>query len=162
MNKIEIRPKYEFTVDYTPEEALGRIREKLKSGDANITGKIVGRFSVIGIPKSNQHFWSPELSAEMVAEAEGGTLVKCMLGPTPSVWTLFMSFYVFAVFVGIAGLVLGGSQWLAGTSKWGLWLIPVSIIMIKGAYVIALSGQKFAREQMLVLREFLNSALGVS
>jgi hypothetical protein len=98
------------------------------------------------------------LSVEVEAQ-ENGTLIRGLLGPRPVVWTLFASFYAFALFAGLVGLIWGLSQWSLGITPFALWIVPVAILLIIIAYGIAYTGQKLGYEQMLLLRGFLDKSI---
>ena len=158
MNKIQIRPRFNIETDQTQTEITGQIRKEIDKSNGNCYGKILNNHIVLMIPKGKQRFWSPELSIEIDRSGERSVL-RCILGPKSTVWTLFVTFYGLSVFIGLIGLVLGLSQWSIGMKPLGLWLVPVSFILILTAYFIALFGQKLAYKEMVYLRDVLNSAL---
>jgi hypothetical protein len=158
MDKVQIRPRYTFSVPIRKEEALTKLREALEKETSGLKGKFVKPLVVISVNEEDQHFWSPELSLD-IEEKEGETEIRCTLGPRSSLWTMFATFYGFSVLIGVAGLVLGFSQLTLGMKAYGFWLVPVSIILIASAYGIALTGQKLAYEQMLHLRSFIKKTL---
>lgn len=158
MERIRIRPRYNFTVPLGKETVLDKLRSAIGSPSARVQGKFVKPMVVVSVLEEDRHFWSPELSLDLEQKGDG-TEVRCLLGPHSSIWTMFATFYAFAVLVGVAGLVWGFSQMAAGMSAYGFWLIPVSIVLIAGAYGIALTGQKLAYNQMLHLRAFIKETL---
>ena len=158
MEKIRIRPRYNFTVPLNKQRVIQKLRDAIENPEARIKGKFVKPLVVVSILDEDRHFWSPELSLDL-EEKEGGTEIRCILGPRSSLWTLFATFYGFAVLIGVAGLVLGFSQLTLGMKAYGFWLVPISIVLIAGAYAVALTGQKLSYEQMLVLRSFIKETL---
>jgi len=158
MDKIQIRPRYTFSVPLKKEEVLTKLRDALKNEPPGLTGKFVKPLVVISIEEKDRHFWSPELSLD-VEEKGDETEIRCTLGPRSALWTMFATFYGFSVLIGVAGLVLGFSQLTLGMKTYGFWFVPVSIILIASAYGIALTGQKLAYEQMLHLRSFIKKTL---
>ena len=158
MNKVQIRPRYTFSVPLNKKEVLVKLRDALDKHAPDLNGKFVKPLVVISIGEKNYNFWSPELSLD-VEEKEDETEIRCTLGPHSALWTMFAAFYGFAVLLGIAGLVLGLCQLWLGLDAYGLWLVPVSIILLAAAYGIALTGQKLAYEQMLKLRSFIKETL---
>ena len=158
MDKIRIRPRYTFSAPFNKEEVLSKLKKGLEENNSGLRGKFVKPLVVISVPEDQSHFWSPELSLD-VEEKHDETEIRCTLGPRSSVWTMFATFYGFAVLVGIAGLVLGFSQLTLGMETYGFWLVPVSIVLLAGAYGIALTGQKLAYNQMLELRSFIKRTL---
>jgi len=158
MNKVQIRPRYTFSVPIRKEKVLTKLRDALKNEPPGLTGKFVKPLVVISVNEEDQHFWSPELSLDLEEKSEG-TEIRCTLGPRSALWTMFATFYGFSVLIGVAGLVLGFSQLTLGMNAYGFWLVPVSIILLVAAYGIALTGQKLAYEQMLHLRSFIKKTL---
>ena len=160
MNRIEIRPRFEIKVDIPPEEVLKRIGNELDGPGANCCGKILEPHAVLQIHEHQQHYWSPQLTVEVErCGNENGSILRCIMGPMPAVWTMFASFYALSVFIGLVGVVLGGAQWSLDMRPYALWLIPVSVIMIVCAYLIALAGQKLGFEQMIQLHNFLDRSI---
>lgn len=160
MNKVEIRPRFNLSVPYSKKEIIGKLRAEVQKPDAACKGNFVKPVAVLSVRDDNTHFWSPELGLEF--DEEGAeTTVRCVLGPRSVVWTMFAAFYGFAVLLGVAGLVLGLCQWFLGMSAWGFWLVPVAVVLLAAAYVIALTGQKLAYDQMVTLRRCLDKALGI-
>ncbi|MEM7008035.1 MAG: hypothetical protein AAF462_02775 [Thermodesulfobacteriota bacterium] len=157
MRKIRIRPRYTFTTNLSKSQVLSKLREGLDNTNA-LRGKFVKPLVVISLIEENQHFWSPELSLDL-EEKKGVTEIRCTLGPRPSIWTMFATFYGFSILVGVAGLVLGFSQLSLGMNTTGFWLVPASIILITVAYIIAIIGQRMAYDQMLELRSFIKAVL---
>jgi len=158
MNKIQIRPRFNIEIDLSKTEIVELIRKETDKNSGNCDAKILDNLIVLKIPQSRQRFWSPELSIE-IDEIDNKSILRCILGPKSAVWTLFATFYGLSVFIGLIGLVLGLSQWSIGMKPIGLWLLPLSLILIITAYIVALSGQKLAYNEMVLLREILNNSL---
>jgi len=72
---------------------------------------------------------------------------------------MFATFYGFAVPTRVASLVLGFPHLTLDMDAYGFWLVSVSIILIAGAYGVALAAQKLAYDQMLLLRAFIKETL---
>lgn len=161
MKRIEIRPRFEVKVGLSPEKVLKKIREELSRPDTQCSGKVLDPHAVLQIPDHEQHYWSPQLTVEVERSGnnDGCSVLRCIMGPMPAVWTMFASFYALSVFTGLVGIVWGGAQWSLGMYPYALWLIPISVIMIICAYSIALAGQKLGYDQMIQLHEFLDRTL---
>lgn len=158
MNKLQIRPRFNIDVELSKTDIVERVRKEIDNSNGNCDGKILDNHIVLKIPVIMQHFWSPELSIE-IDETDQKSLLRCILGPKPTVWTMFATFYGLSIFIGLIGIVLGFSQWSIGMKPYGLWLVPLSMILIVLAYFIALSGQKLAYKEMVFLRETLHKSL---
>lgn len=158
MNKVEIRPRFTLSVPYGKQEVIRRLKNELLDPGSECRGNFVKPVVVIGVRDEDQHFWSPELGLEF-EEGEGETVIRCVLGPRSVVWTMFAAFYGFAVLLGVAGLILGLCQWYLGMNAFGFWFVPVSVVLLAAAYGIALTGQKLAYDQMVMLRSCLDHAI---
>lgn len=160
MKKIQIRPRYTLRVNLPPEEFLERIRKEISINDPVCSCRILTPHVILQISDEQRHYWSPQLTVEVEAcEKRNGSLLRCIIGPMPAVWTMFASFYALSVFVGLVGLVWGVSQWSLDMTPYALWLVPVSVIMIGIAYIIALAGQKLGYDQMVILQEILERSV---
>lgn len=126
----------------------------------NISATILDRYAILRIPEEQQHFWSPEMTVS-TEETEEGTILRGLIGPKPTVWTLFFSFYAFMAFIILIALIWGLSQWSLGHSPHVLWLVPIASLLWISAYAIALTGQKLSRTEMKRLISFLQEALHI-
>ncbi len=158
MKNIQLRPRFSFVVPFTSEEVLEILQIQLEKPEVAYTGKILSGFAILRMPEKEQRYWSPELSID-VEEHENGTLVRCIIGPKPSVWTMFASFYGLSIFIGLMGLMFGLSQWSLGMEPHGFWAVLVSVLLAIIAYGIALIGQRLSHEQIGQLRSFLEHTL---
>ncbi len=82
-----------------------------------------------------------------------------MFGPKPAIWTMFASFKALTVFIFIIGIMFGMSQLFLGQKPSGLIATLVSLILFFSAYYMAKTGQKMGKDQMQVLRKFLDDSL---
>lgn len=157
---IEIRPRFEIEVPLSQNEILDRIESELSRDDAECTGEIVDQHVILEVHEEDRHYWSPQLTAE-IEEIDDRSMLHCVLGPMPSVWTMFTTFYAFSFFIGFIGILWGVSQLMLGMTPYSLWLIPASAVMIAGAYIVAFAGKKLGHNQMVMLRSFLNKSLSI-
>ena len=88
------------------------------------------------------------------------SLVRVLIGPEPSVWTLFMFFYTVGGLAITLGLVFGTSQYMLGHSTWWFMLIPAGLLLMGFFYFAGLAGKSKASEQMLELKSFVEQATG--
>jgi hypothetical protein len=158
MSHIEIRPRFQRESFLEKEEVLSRLRRALDRRDQPVRGLIVDHHVTLKIPAEEQHFWSPQLSLEVEAR-EGGSLIRGLYGPRPSVWLMFVFFYAFLGFVIMVVAVIGFSEWSLGLPGRILWLLPVAGFIMLMVYLTARAGQKLGREEMIRLRDFINQVL---
>lgn len=105
-NEIVLRPRFRKSLAHTAQACLECFSQQAKITTAYKISRVDGHV-FIRIPKSQQHFWSPQLHLEIVEDETNGTILKGLFGPNPTVWTMFMFFH----FV-IAGLFIAAGVWL--------------------------------------------------
>jgi hypothetical protein len=159
MSGLEFRPRYKFSTALTPEEIIDRVSVQLR--DKNPEGIVARMISYhitmrIAIPK--RHFWSPQMDINL-ERTEKDTLVRCLIGPVPTVWTLFVFAYAILGLGGFVALMIGFSQWSLGHYAWGFWIVPFSLAGSALMFWFAQWGKSMAREQMRELKLSFDSAL---
>lgn len=155
----EIRPRFQLKIDIEAEEALNHI-EKCIPKDATVAGEKSNSYVFLRLPRSLQHYWSPELTIRIEKEEfTDYTTVFCLIGPKQSVWAMFMFLYAtifFAsTFAGVYGIVKYQNS---GDALW-LWTIPVGMVLTLSVFVTSKIGQRKGRDQMLHLISFLYHSL---
>ena len=110
--------------------------------------------------KDRAHFWSPNLSLEIIDET-GATSerLRGRFGPDQSVWMLFILIYAILGMVGVLALMFGTSQWLINESPWALLAVPACVALAAFVYGAAFIGQGLGAEQMYTLRSFVDDAI---
>ncbi|NOX46421.1 MAG: hypothetical protein GXO89_05525 [Chlorobi bacterium] len=158
MTKTSLRPRYTLNTTKSQKEVLKQIQDKLKEEPQTIQGQVVQDHAFIRIPDKDQHYWSPELHV-WVREQDGLTRVSGVVGPKPKIWTMFMFFYFVVLGLSFFGGIYGIIQWQLDMDAPFLWSIPAGIVGILLVYGAAQFGQKKGKEQMLLLRGFLDRAV---
>ena len=139
-----------------------RVRKLLAECPPHITGKIVGDHIILDIVGEEVHYWSPQLNfrVEESEEEEGKTVIAGLIGPRPTVWTLFMFVYFT---VGIAGFFItsyGISRYMVGESSWSVWGLPIAALFMLTAYQAGKFGERLGEEQVDMLKHFVREAVG--
>lgn len=163
MNEAAIRPRVKLISELEPEEIRSRIKAGLNNQELNtleLQHRSVHGHLLISFPARHRHFWSPTMDINMEKTAEGQTLIRVLMGPEASIWTMFMFFYTIGGLGILTGLVLGYSQYLLDKGATWLFLIPVGIAIILFFYLAALTGKTKARGQMEILFNFLTASVG--
>lgn len=160
-NKLRIRPRFKKVVELPSDQIKVMIHEHLKRSPEVCKGEIVDHHVILKIPKKDQHYWSPQLSLEL-ENIENGTLIRGLFGPKPGVWTMFVFFYSAIGFLTLLGLLFGLSQMMLKMEAYGLWIVPVGLLLMAGLFIMSKVGQSMGRQQMHQLREFLAKAVGLT
>ncbi len=154
----QVRPRFEVEVKEEPEEILEVIRAHLRTNIDSVKARIIPGFVTFFVPEAEQHFWSPQLSLS-IEEIEGGSLLRGMYGPSPSVWTMFVFFYAAIGFAIMVVSIVGLSNWSLEKSATILWLVPILMLAFLSLYLVAYSGQKLGHDQMVTLHGFMEETL---
>ena len=157
---LVFRPRFKFSTDLSQEEVLKRVIEYADSDESErVHIKMVHNHLTLDIPTENKHYYSPQLDLNLEKKEEGGTLVRCLIAPAPNIWTLFIFGYGILGFAAVIGLMLGLSQWQLDRTMWGFWIVGTSLGLGGLLHLGILEGQRLARDEMRLLKHFLDEAL---
>lgn len=159
MISFRMRPRFDRHVSCRPAQAQRRLKRYVEQSDAGYYGAFYTNHAVLNVPDDEEHFWSPQLSLDLESQPDGGTRIRGVYGPRPSVWTMFMAMYAFALFGGLIGVTFGVSQMSIGMSATGFLAAPVAVALAMFTYGLALVGQYLSRDQIRDLRAFVDEAL---
>jgi hypothetical protein len=160
MSELAFRPRFRFGTPLGADEVEARIRTHLEgpAGTELRLGGTVGHL-VIDYHPGMQRSWSPQLDVDLSTE-EGRTMVRCQIGPAPSIWMLFVGGYLLCVILTLLGTSIGVSQQIVGAEPWGyLMVLPAPFLAI-ALFILARIGKERAREQTHRLKRALDEALG--
>jgi hypothetical protein len=159
MSGLEFRPRFKFSTSLTPEEIINRVADKLKNKNPEgIVARMLSYHITMRIAIPKRHFWSPQMDINL-ERTEKDTLVRCLIGPVPTVWTLFVFVYAILGLGGFVALMIGFSQWSLNHYAWGFWIVPFSVVGSVLMFLFAQWGKKMALEQMRVLKLCFDDAL---
>ena len=157
MSDLTFRPRFRIESDFTCEEIENMINSKLQTANPDGFGSTFtpGHF-ILRIHPSKKHFWSPQMDISIRNEDDDEhTVIRCLLAPAPTVWTMFMFLYALTGFGALVGFMIASSQYSLNKDIWGVWMgagfLGVGIIL----YGIAQAGKKLAQDEMYRLRHFI-------
>ncbi|MEP0264892.1 GTP-binding protein [Dokdonia sp.] len=158
-NDIVLRPRFSYELNELPEKVLNVFEHTAKTQSDFIISRIDDHV-FIRIPKSKQHFWSPQLHLEVYKIEEQPTVLKGLFGPTPAVWTLFMflHFIVGTLFTA-AGIWMYSSISLQTTFIIPLVAMIFLFILWFVLYFSGRLGREAGRKEMKMLQFFMNDTL---
>lgn len=155
----EIRPRFSLKIECEPEIAFEAITDALRK-DKTVVGDQANRYAFLKIPKIDQHYWSPEMSVRIERDEYSDDVeVHCLVGPKQSIWALWAFIYTSFALFGLFGAIYGYVVYKQDDNPYWLWTIPISILLIASAFLVAKFGQKKGRDQMLHLVSFLYHSL---
>ena len=165
MSELRFRPRFRFRTPLHPDAIRDRLRAQVR--DANPAAyRLKGNLPhmILQHPPDQQRLWTPQLDIDLEMEQEPGqetfTVVRCMIGPAPTVWMMFMGGYIALALLATFGLAIGYPQLRLNESPWGLY--GAAFLMTAGLvlWLLAQVGKHQAREQMRALLRFMDASLG--
>jgi len=158
---LAFRPRFRFYSELSVDEVATSIFNHQSKDGFKPKMRHVQDHVILTIFETQRHYWSPQMDISLEKDEDNQkTLVRCLIGPMPAVWTLFMFVYGFFGFIGFVGLTLGLSQWTLKSTMWGFWLLPVSLLGMLAMFWVSIEGKKLAEKEMHLLKHFVDDALG--
>ena len=152
-----MRPRFAFQLPVERSTWLEALQRVLENDAGVCRGQVFRKQAVIEVSERERNFWSPYLNLE-VEDEPGGSAIRGRFSPHPHVWTLFMAIYILLAILGLAGLVVGLSQYTLGHSPWAFLVVPAAIALFGFVYGATLIGQGLSAEQMYVMRSLVDRA----
>ena len=158
-NDIVLRPRFIFDLQQTNETIL-KAFEAEKSAQTKFKVTRIDDHVFIKFPKTQQHFWSPQLHLEINAINENKSTLHGLFGPNPTVWTLFM----FLHFV-VAGLFIAFGIW--AYTNWSLkndyaiqlFGVVMMFLLWFVLYAAGRLGRAKGKDEMHQLHDFMTAVL---
>lgn len=168
MSSIRIRPRIRLFSQLEEHTVLSNFESLLSTGKYPFVGKVVQHHLFVKCNAEKQHFWSPELTLEIVdnylkddvyANQPEPTLVRGYISPKPSLWTFFAFAYVGLGLLFLGFVVYGTSQMMLDQPTYMLWYALICLLLILGVFIATQIGQKLGEEQTKKLLDFVNEGL---
>lgn len=156
-----IRPRFRFTVPFKQEEVMVRISKLIVDAGDELNGKIHQNHVTLDIPDRLRHYWSPQLNFRIEQDYDNPehTTIKGLIGPRPTVWTMFMFIYFSIGVIGFVLTIYGISQYLLGETTIWVYALPVTVVLMLTAYQTGKYGENLGKEQIEYLKQFVRDAL---
>ncbi len=122
---------------------------------------MVNHHIILDIAQAEQHFWSPQLNFRIEEDEDDAskTVIAGIIGPKPTVWTLFVFIYFT---VGMAGFVMSSyaiSLKMMGEHSNFIWGLPIAILFMLTAYKAGKVGEKLGEDQVELLKGYVRDAI---
>lgn len=178
MTRPALRPTFRLDLPQPPGEAIDTLQAGLAESEAPIVSQRAGRHMTLTVAPAVRHFWSPWLNLEFefapplgdsqTPASEGnstdappaGSSLHARFSPAPSLWTGFMAVYFTLATAGFLALMWAAAQWTMGSPPTLLWVTAGCFLGCGVFWWVSLVGQKLAHEQMHLLRDAVENALG--
>lgn len=155
------RPRYRFVTPLSAAEIKRSIREQLNTKNPRgLLLRSTDQHLVLSYPQRGSAAWTPQMDLTFEAVANDHTLVRCLIGPIPTIWMLFAGGYLALTLLALTGLTLGFAQHLAGSSPWGYPLAGIAAAALLTMIIVERSGRRRARPDMYYLGSFVDESLG--
>lgn len=155
---FHVRPRFEVKSEKNIREIMECVQNALKLEHSACKGTVSNGFLSLRPHDIELHYWSPYLTVNL-EEDEQGTTARCLFGPSPGVWTMFIFFYAIVGFAIVIISIIGLSNWSLGDSAKILWLVPFLIMFFLTLYLVSFLGQKRGNHQMRHLHDFVIECL---
>ena len=158
-----IRPRFEFPIKYSKQDALQIMAAALEETNETIEGMIVDNHVIIDVTEEIRHFWSPQMNFRFTLDEDQPkiTQVKGIIGPRPATWTLFMFFYFLIGTLGFFISSFGLAKWSLGEYSITIWAVPIALLIMLTAYAAGKLGEKLGKDQVELLTKFVKVNLQV-
>lgn len=153
------RPRFKVYTKLTKQQFIDLIKTQLEEHSHEFGGYANQEIAMIRVRKDKDKYWHPQLQIriEEDEDQEKYIVVRGIIGPKPSIWTLLAFLY------GLSGaiiLTLGCyalSEYIVkGESVW-IWSVPIAILLALGTYLANFYGRYLAKFQLGRLYHFVNS-----
>lgn len=165
MSELEFRPRFKLRTLLHPDTVRDRLRECVREN--NPAGyRLKGNLPhmILQHPPEKRQAWTPQLDIDLEMEQEPGqetfTVVRCMIGPAPTVWMMFMGGYIALALLATFGLAIGYPQLMLHESPWGLYGAGILLAAALALWLLAQAGKRRAKDDMRALKRFVDEALG--
>jgi hypothetical protein len=158
MTSFRLRPRFQHHAPYTPEEIKAMVSQKLAAASCGCIGSVNDGYITLRVPLGERHYWSPQLNLSLEAE-EGGTRIRGLYGPNPTVWAMFFFAYAAIGTLSLFIAIIGFSQKALGMEAPVLWALPVLGSLALVLYITAQMGQKAGVAQTFALHHFYEDVI---
>lgn len=157
--EVVLRPRFKRMISENNETILKRLEDS-KSKQSDFVVSRIDNHVFIRIPKSKQHFWSPQLHIEVDKIDDNNCELYGLFGPSPTVWTFFMflHFLVVCLFIGF-GIWAYTNAALANSYALQVALMIFMVFVWFVLYFGGRMGKATGRPEMIELYQFLNTTI---
>lgn len=158
MQWFRLRPTFEIPLVVGRASASERLKAECDAFGTAELFMVHGEYGELHLPLEQHRLWSPHLSFYLVGRDQN-CILHGRYAPRINVWTCVWCVYLAMAFTIFFALTLAYSQWMLGTSAWGLGLALGALLVLLILYVVAHIGQQLSADQMLALRTQLEEIL---
>ncbi len=153
---LTLRPRFRFKTDLTRSQIVERFREELNQNNPKKFSGVMTDFHIeVKFPPERQRIWTPHLEIGLEEDLQDQkTIVRVLLAPASTIWTLIMFFTITISTAVFIGLMLGVSQMMVDNEPWAFYVVPFGLTILLILYLVARQGRTLARAEMPELKAF--------
>lgn len=156
----KIKPRFKLESPEKIEKIIQLILTEAKNDNTIELNLQQGKYLRINIPEKDQHYWSPVLNLSCYdKEVTDKTVIRGQIGPSESVWGIFVLTYAALAILGFFGSVWAYVQWVLHKETIYFLIIPIATILVLSIFITSQFGQRKAHAQTLHLLRFLRKAV---
>jgi hypothetical protein len=159
MSELEFRPRFRFSTPLPASEVNDRLARHASGDPRALVLGGTGQHISLSFPHQQQQAWTPQMDID-IETLDGRTMVRCLIGPAPSIWMLFVGGYMLCVVLALLGISIGVSQQVVGAEPWGFLMVVPTPFLAVALWGMAQVGKRKARADMRYLKNFVDTALG--
>lgn len=157
--KGRIRPRFKLETPESKETFIRLVQEEAKKDNSVKLSVEKGFFLKLSIPKEEQHYWSPVVNLNCDdKEKPNKTVIIGHIGPSVSVWLMFVLVYIILAILSFFGSIWAYVQWTLNKELKYLIIIPIAILLVLSIFLTSKFGQYKGHTQMIHLLRFLRRA----
>jgi len=159
LNEIVLRPRFKIEIPRSNTSVLEDF-EKSKTNQSDIIINRLDDHVFLKLPKHIEHFWSPQLHLEINEVDQNNCLLHGLIGPNPTMWTLFMFFHFIIAGLFIAFGIWAYTNWTLKTNYiFQLSLALLMVIIWVALYFGGRIGKASSKTEMHTLHNFMLKVL---
>ncbi len=143
-----IRPRFKIIIPHKKEDIMKRLYVLLENSPKEVVGKIIDNHIILDIVEEEMHYWSPQLNFRVEQDEldHNCSVVSGLIGPRPSVWTMFMFIYFSIGLIGFIVSSIGVSKMLLGEYSNLILAFSIAILVMLSAYKTGKYGEQLAND----------------
>lgn len=140
---------------------MERLHGMIRETPHNVKAKIVDNHIILDIIGEDLHYWSPQLNFRVDQDENNieHAVVAGIIGPRPTVWTLFIFIYFLIGFTGFVLSSYGVSKMLMDEYSNLIFAFPIALLLMLSAYKIGKYGERLGADQIELLKQFVRNAI---
>lgn len=156
----KIRPRFKLESPESMETIMSIIMEAAKNDKSVFSLQQHDRYIKISIPENEKHYWSPVLNLTCDnKEVLNKTVIRGQIGPSESVWGLFVLTYAAIAILSFFASVWAYVQWVLQKDLFYFYVIPLALALLFSIFITSKFGQRKAHLQTLHIMRFLRKAV---